>query len=199
MTYTANQTQSTQLKIQKRVRFVEEDDVHMIPEDEIVPDTWYGAEEMRLAFRADVIAFLKEFRRSQLREETGDDSDRNEEEKEPICSRGLEMYFPGEIALRKRVRAIFYENVLKKYRDLMAIFEDTEVVGEYLQQFASALGQTAQKKAHALALQDALEARIVYAEGLEERTTKDPAALEFVPLIKHESKTELITCKARAA
>ena len=123
----------------------------------------------------------------------------HEEEKEPICSRGLEMYFPGEIALRKRVRALFSENVLRKYRELLDIFEDPNEAGEHLQQFATAMCQTAQKKAHALGLQDAVEARLVYAEGLEENTTKDPTTLEFVPLLKHESKTELSTCKARAA
>lgn len=170
----------------------------MIPADELDPSTWYGADEMKIAFRADVIAFLKEFKRHQLREEVSDDEE--EEEREPVCGRGLEMYFPGEIAMRRKVRIIFSGNVLRRYQELKGTFgDDIDEIEDHLQQFAAALGQTAQKKAHALALQDFLEARLVYAEGFEEATAKDPAALEFVSLIKHESKTEMTTSKARAA
>lgn len=100
---------------------------------------------------------------------------------------------------------LYSANVLRKSRELDAFFEDPANAEEHLQIFASALSQTTQKKAHALALQDAIEARLIFAEALEEATAKRPAAFEYVRTaleylsIKHESNTEPATSKARAA
>lgn len=111
--------------------------------------TWLDPVEMRELFRADVIAFLN-----------ADDEYTDKPE-----SRGLEMYFPGECSGKHSVRTAFMAAVVEKYRDFQDVFEDPMEAAGYLQRYVSILGSDSQKKAQALAHQDAIEARIVYAEG----------------------------------
>ncbi|CAB9505997.1 expressed unknown protein [Seminavis robusta] len=220
------QQQSTQQVAEKRVHFAGSVE-YMIPRDELTAESWYEAEEMKQLYREDVVTFLREYKNNLLKqqkeqqrqqeEESPEDSDsededsdsddesdseeeeEEEEEEEPVCSRGLEMYFPGQLAARRKLRAKFASKVLCKYQEYREIFcyEDAQ---ELLCEYASEMGVNTQKKAHALALQDALEARLVHAEGDESTTTATKDAIsDFVPLIRHESRAAQTTCKARAA
>lgn len=193
-----------------RIRFGE-DKVHIINAEEFDVDSWLDADEMKQNYRADVIDFLTEFKRNQLAEEESDrDSDcdgdsededeEDEEEPEPVCSRGLEMFYPGEMKHRKKLRSLFSTNVLRKSNEFNATFEDPEEAEEHLQQFASSLSQTSQKKAHAVGMQDAMEARLVHVEGLKDAARKDSNLFHFLRgSVRHDSTTQPATSKARAA
>jgi hypothetical protein len=189
---------STQKKVQKRVQFNDDVEFSTLPEDEHSTDSWYNALEMRESFRADIIAFLTEYKRNQEMMEMGLDYSADDDTEEPVCARGLEMYFPGQLAFRSKLRTMYSTHILLKIKELN-YFYGPEEASERLTQFATAMNESAQKKAHALAIQDALDARFIHAEDEYASRKNSISSLEFMPLIRHESTTTQTTCKARAA
>lgn len=196
--------QSTQTKIQKKVHFGDYVEFTTIPEDDLTSASWCDLLEIKESFRADVIAFLTEYRRNQEMREMGlEDGDEDTEHPEPVCARGLESYFPGQQALRNKLRTMYALNVLLKSKEVN-YFYGLEEASDRLGMFASALGENSQRKAHALALQDALDARFIHEEEegryVASTNSKDGiSSLDFIPLIRHEFTTPQTTSKARAA
>ena len=196
---------------QKRVRFgdnMEFEAARSNDDDSSTHNTWLDEVELKLSFRADVIAFLTECKRSQEKmmdwgqQEVNKSFQEYEEAQETVCARGLEMYYPGQYGSRRQMRNMFSSHMLLKSRQLK-LFYQPDVANEILRQFASALGENAQKRAHALAMQDALEAQSIYAEEDESAlsaSSKDTiSSLDLFPFIRRGSKTTQSTCKARAA
>jgi hypothetical protein len=200
-TYTG---QPVQAKGPKKVHFGDIVEFTTIPEDELNSDSWCDAFAIKQSFRADVIAFLTEYRRNQEMVEMGlGYGDKDEDATERVCARGLELYFPGQQALRSRLRTMHALNVLLKIKELNFFYEPEEA-SERLGKFASALGEDSQKKAHVLAMQDALDALSIHAEEEGRHVTStsskdDISSFDFIPLIRRESTTALTTSQARAA
>ena len=169
-------------------------------------DTWISGEECKQNFRQEVIEYLTEYKRVQAMLAIGAVDCYDDEEAEQICSRGLEMYLPGEIRNRRQVRLMYSFHVLRKYKLFRNenMFESEERRDEELRAFACTRNTIAVRKAHAMALQDAIEARIIYSEDIvpsseEESSSGSKDNVDFAPLIRHESNTLLTTNKARAA
>jgi len=190
---------------ERRVQFSEtiyEFQIHNeFEDDDDVPTTeelWISGEEMRDNYRADVIAMLKTFAR--MEGVYDGDYDGDDEESDPICTRGLECYFPGEMNTRKHTRTMYSQTIVRKYRSYLKFVENDEERDERLGDLARAMSTNAARKAHAMALQDAIEARLILAEGLlEDKSLYDTENPFDFQLMRHQSQARLSATQARAA
>lgn len=192
----------------KQVRFnSENNEEHMIPQDQMVENAWLTAEECKATFRKDVILFLQAFQRSRQHQPEDDNDDITATESaDPCCGRGLESYEPGQFQTRKKIRSFYVRTLLQKYKLYQQVYDDPIHREQSLGMLASDLSERYVKKAHAVAVQDALEAKLIHAEEAFSTTNVDTNTekqirwnLEHAPLVRRGSKTEPLTRKARAA
>ena len=129
-------------------------------------DVWVDMADTKQNFRQDVLDYL--------------DAVLETDDNEDVCGRGLEPYLPGEARKRRHARQTYACRMVDQYETLFGQqqnnannnnnFENSkkeEERYEELRAFAGRQNAASVKHAHRLALQDAREARIIYAAAVD--------------------------------
>lgn len=166
---------------------------------------WYSKEDMNALANADVQAVVTQYwdtiKEKRLQEQAEKQQSNPQESpttvttktlsplsssslavKEVVCGRGLEMYLPGQLMMRKQRRKAYFTALIQKRETLLTLYnassdketpcdDDKEQsdkqqyeVMERLRKFLMLKSQACKEEARALALQDAMEAQAIYLE-----------------------------------
>lgn len=141
---------------------------------------WYSKEEMHKQVKADVddlVAKTKESSSSPTSSQEGTvDQPGTQKALETACPRGLEMYLPGQLIRRQGRRKSYQEALLRKRELLLTLYRSgsgndnndskkADEVAERLRKFMVSRSKASRDEAHALGVQDAIDARAVYHES----------------------------------